>query len=65
MEASRGNISTDHFLPARLDLLFCFQFPSLPQRLMGNGVSEEGPMVQVKNWRHSVAENVSETGLKV
>lgn len=35
------------------------QLPSLPQ-LMGNGVSEEGPMVQAKNWRHSVAEGVSE-----
>lgn len=65
MEASRGNKSTDHSLPVRLDLLFCFQFPPLPQRLMGNGVGEEGPVVQVKNWRHSVAENVSETGVKV
>lgn len=31
---------------------------------MGNGVSEEGPLVQVKNWRHSVGENVSEMGVK-
>ncbi|XP_041812234.1 rho GTPase-activating protein 27 isoform X2 [Chelmon rostratus] len=30
--------------------------PSLPQRLMGNGVPEEGATVQVRNWRHSVAE---------
>ncbi|XP_068581722.1 rho GTPase-activating protein 27 isoform X2 [Cebidichthys violaceus] len=28
----------------------------LPQKLMGNGVSEKGTTVQVKNWRHSVAE---------
>lgn len=42
-----------------------FQFPSLSQRLQGNGVSEERPMVQVKNWRHSVAEDVSETYLMV
>lgn len=32
---------------------------------MGNGVIEEGPMVQVKNWRHSVAEDVSESYLMV
>ncbi|XP_070836785.1 rho GTPase-activating protein 27 isoform X2 [Chaetodon trifascialis] len=31
--------------------------PHLPQRLMGNGVSEEGATVQVRNWRHSVAED--------
>lgn len=30
--------------------------PPLPQWLMGNGVSEEGTVPQVKNWRHSVAE---------
>uniref|UniRef100_A0A3Q3GTP7 Rho GTPase activating protein 27, like n=1 Tax=Labrus bergylta TaxID=56723 RepID=A0A3Q3GTP7_9LABR len=29
----------------------------LTQRLMGNGVSEEGTALQVKNWRHSVAED--------
>lgn len=29
------------------------------QRLMGNGVSEEGVRVQVRSWRHSVAEDVS------
>ncbi|XP_034567626.1 rho GTPase-activating protein 27 [Notolabrus celidotus] len=29
----------------------------LPQRLMGNGVSEEVKALQVKNWRHSVAED--------
>ncbi|XP_008293018.1 rho GTPase-activating protein 27-like isoform X2 [Stegastes partitus] len=29
----------------------------LPQRMMGNGVSEEGPVLQVRNWRHSVAED--------
>ncbi|XP_034396396.1 rho GTPase-activating protein 27 isoform X3 [Cyclopterus lumpus] len=28
----------------------------LPQNLMGNGVSGEGTAVQVKNWRHSIAE---------
>lgn len=27
--------------------------------MMGNGVSEEGTTVQVINWRHSVAEDVS------
>uniref|UniRef100_UPI0037E9004C rho GTPase-activating protein 27-like isoform X2 n=1 Tax=Semicossyphus pulcher TaxID=241346 RepID=UPI0037E9004C len=32
------------------------EVPHLPQRLMGNGVSEEGTTVQVRNWRHSVAE---------
>lgn len=32
---------------------------------MGNGVSEEEPMVQVKNWRHSVAEDVSEAYMMV
>uniref|UniRef100_A0A3P8SJ31 Rho GTPase activating protein 27, like n=1 Tax=Amphiprion percula TaxID=161767 RepID=A0A3P8SJ31_AMPPE len=29
----------------------------LPQRMMGNGVSEEGPALQIRNWRHSVAED--------
>ncbi|XP_070703571.1 rho GTPase-activating protein 27-like isoform X2 [Pempheris klunzingeri] len=33
------------------------EFPSLPQRLMGNGVSEEGTTVQLRNWRHSMAED--------
>ncbi|XP_059204443.1 rho GTPase-activating protein 27 [Centropristis striata] len=33
------------------------EIPHLPQRMMGNGVSEEGPSVQVRNWRHSVAED--------
>lgn len=32
---------------------------------MGNGVRDEGSMVQVKNWRHSVAEDVSETYMMV
>ncbi|XP_056879284.1 rho GTPase-activating protein 12 isoform X2 [Takifugu flavidus] len=41
------------------------EFPPLPQRLMGNGVREEGSMVQVKNWRHSVAEDVSEPDMMV
>lgn len=29
--------------------------------MMGNGVSEEGTTVQVINWRHSVAEDVSQS----
>lgn len=29
--------------------------------MMGNGVSEEGTMGQVINWRHSVAEDVSQS----
>lgn len=33
------------------------ELPPLPQRLMGNGVSEDGTSVQVRNWRHSVAED--------
>ncbi|XP_029282118.1 rho GTPase-activating protein 27-like [Cottoperca gobio] len=33
------------------------EIPPLPQKLMGNGVSEEGTAVQVRNWRHSVAED--------
>ncbi|KAI3359470.1 hypothetical protein L3Q82_013773 [Scortum barcoo] len=36
--------------------------PPLPQRLMGNGVSEEGLTVQVINWRHSVAEDTFALG---
>uniref|UniRef100_UPI003AAF6B68 rho GTPase-activating protein 15-like n=1 Tax=Centroberyx gerrardi TaxID=166262 RepID=UPI003AAF6B68 len=28
-----------------------------PQRLMGNGVDEEGATLQVRNWRHSMAED--------
>lgn len=28
---------------------------------MGNGVSEEEQAVQVRNWRHSMAEDVSQT----
>ncbi|KAM7371353.1 hypothetical protein PAMP_008606 [Pampus punctatissimus] len=34
------------------------QFQQLPQRLMGNGVSEERTHLQVRNWRHSVAEDL-------
>lgn len=30
-----------------------------PKRMMGNGVSEEASVVHVRNWRHSVAEEVS------
>ncbi|XP_024920109.1 rho GTPase-activating protein 15 [Cynoglossus semilaevis] len=30
--------------------------PPVPLRRMGNGVSEEGTHLQVRNWRHSVAE---------
>ncbi|KAM9345722.1 rho GTPase-activating protein 27-like [Symphorus nematophorus] len=33
------------------------ELPPVPQRLMGNGVSEEGTTLQVRNWRHSVAED--------
>ncbi|KAM7387664.1 hypothetical protein PAMA_010008 [Pampus argenteus] len=33
------------------------EFQQLPQRLMGNGVSEERLPLQVRNWRHSVAED--------
>ncbi|XP_074513234.1 rho GTPase-activating protein 27-like isoform X2 [Sebastes fasciatus] len=33
------------------------ELPALPQRLMGNGVSEEGTTVPARNWRHSVAED--------
>lgn len=29
--------------------------------MMGNGVSEEGTTVQVINWRHSMAEDVSQS----
>ncbi|XP_034721187.1 rho GTPase-activating protein 27-like [Etheostoma cragini] len=35
------------------------EIPALPQRLMGNGVSEEGTGASARNWRHSVAEDVS------
>ncbi|KAM9391893.1 rho GTPase-activating protein 27 isoform 2-T2 [Pholidichthys leucotaenia] len=31
----------------------------LPQRLMGNGVSEVGTALQVKNWRHTIAEDIT------
>nr|XP_046270588.1 rho GTPase-activating protein 12 isoform X2 [Scatophagus argus] len=34
----------------------------VPQRLMGNGVSEEGTTVQVRSWRHSVAEDTPALG---
>ncbi len=40
---------------------FLFKLPPVHQRLMGNGVSEGGKTVQVLNWRHSVAEDVSQT----
>ncbi|XP_027132050.1 rho GTPase-activating protein 27 isoform X1 [Larimichthys crocea] len=33
------------------------ELPPLPQWMMGNGVPEEGTSLQVKNWRHSVAED--------
>ncbi|XP_051275791.1 rho GTPase-activating protein 27 isoform X3 [Dicentrarchus labrax] len=33
------------------------ELPPLPQRMIGNGVSEDGTTVQVRNWRHSVAED--------
>ncbi|XP_078100998.1 LOW QUALITY PROTEIN: rho GTPase-activating protein 27-like [Sander vitreus] len=33
------------------------EIPSLPQRLMGNGVSEEGTTASARNWRHSMAED--------
>ncbi|XP_070778596.1 rho GTPase-activating protein 27 [Enoplosus armatus] len=39
-------------------LLRLQEVPPLPQRLMGNGVSEEGMTPQVRNWRHSVAEDM-------
>ncbi|XP_030591594.1 rho GTPase-activating protein 12-like isoform X2 [Archocentrus centrarchus] len=42
---------------AHLDLKD-LQIPHLPQRLMGNGVSEEGPMLQASKLRHSVAEDM-------
>lgn len=38
------------------------ELPPMPQRLMGNGVSEEGSTVQVRNWRHSVAEDTFAPG---
>lgn len=40
---------------------FLLQVPHLPQRLLGNGVSQEETPLQVKNWRHNVAEDVSQT----
>lgn len=33
-----------------------------PQRLMGNGVSEEGTALQIRNWRHSLAEETFTPG---
>lgn len=35
-----------------------------PKRMMGNGVSEEASVVHVRNWRHSVAEDVSPKNLQ-
>ncbi|XP_067472077.1 rho GTPase-activating protein 27-like isoform X1 [Thunnus thynnus] len=40
------------------------EIPNLPQRQMGNGVSEEGTSLQVKNWRHSVAEETFAPNLR-
>ncbi|KAG7504410.1 rho GTPase-activating protein 27-like isoform X1 [Solea senegalensis] len=33
------------------------EIPHVPQRRMGNGVSEDSMSLQVRNWRHSVAED--------
>ncbi|XP_071320072.1 rho GTPase-activating protein 27-like isoform X2 [Trachinotus anak] len=38
------------------------ELPHLPQRMMGNGVSEEGMTLQGTNWRHSVAEDTFAPG---
>lgn len=48
-----------HLIPrAQLDLRDANE-KEKPQRLMGNGVFEEGARVQVRSWRHNMAEDVS------
>ncbi|XP_056262272.1 rho GTPase-activating protein 27 isoform X6 [Pseudoliparis swirei] len=52
--------TTDALQPAcsipRAQLRRDSQVAPLPQSMMGNGVSAEGTTVQVKSWRHSIAE---------
>ncbi|XP_026206024.1 rho GTPase-activating protein 27 isoform X2 [Anabas testudineus] len=38
------------------------EVPHLPQRLLGNGVSQEETPLQVMNWRHNVAEDTFAPG---